>query len=707
MKLCIYDPQNESYNSEATKLEDEEGIAIADFLALCLTRKPELDVVAVTVRRTAKTVECLWTRNQSSENGDDSIQADQLRLAISRLLNCGARLTEAEFRRLLLRNIFEWTHEKIMSRIKVLFRPRVKVAGADTDRKTQNLWSVSKAKGIFEDVKEQIMEGQESHLFGYVEKLHRRAEQLRAEIRAKKLRSKSAKIKESRLDRALADLRHRRRHDSRTTLSNAIHAAIPNPIVPTAVDLGIIRDTIEQDRTVHLVDSESPILSVSSRNNAQPPPLLCYADRVAESRNQSGDDDETEYVYKPDEPNEANEPDESEYEPDEPDEHSMFEEGLRLIRGDLAILEYARSQSSSLFVAIFTMLLSLSDAIKSLETSLYSRTPDPNFLKLLDVVVCTADNLGNSNVFKRILENYDPGYRFPSLPAFVRSLRLVGIYRFGCRRLYEAFHCRGADNLESITVEFVDCPDEGTVDCLENMLDFVENEARLVFGKPDLIIAEEKILNLGLRKYRPHPHVSLHAELRLALELRRRGITRALIGVSKGCCSLCTHAMSTLNRMGFQYFVNGSHEKPYLGRLTGVNEIDTEVKSLIERDFKAWLRKIVVFPDSDVEIADKSDDEDDVLDPDVKDYIASRKLPLGWDVLNLVSRDKVFDGERKKKRISVGAITPAVETCDPVWQRAAVKEKKRHSLGHGDIHSIGMDCGGVWQERVEESDKKI
>jgi hypothetical protein len=67
------------------KLDAEEDIEIAAFLALCLIRRASLDVVAVTIQRTPSMVRCtLWTRNCESAEGDDTTPGQELKEFLKR-----------------------------------------------------------------------------------------------------------------------------------------------------------------------------------------------------------------------------------------------------------------------------------------------------------------------------------------------------------------------------------------------------------------------------------------------------------------------------------------------------------------------------------------------------------------------------------------------------------------------------------------------
>jgi hypothetical protein len=174
-------------------------------------------------------------------------------------------------------------------------------------------------------------------------------------------------------------------------------------------------------------------------------------------------------------------------------------------------------------------------AVEDLRSNIFRKRQTVEFQTWPDTIISLCDDFGNSNLFKLILERVEQNLPTVSLSVYLRNLRKVGIYRHGNHRIFNGFRCRGAALIRDITVEFVDCPDESTIGCCEDVGHFVNHEGKRLLGDPNFVLPEA-ILKKVEANYRQGPLAYLHAELRLAMEMRRRGYQPGLIGVSKGCC---------------------------------------------------------------------------------------------------------------------------------------------------------------------------
>lgn len=313
------------------------------------------------------------------------------------------------------------------------------------------------------------------------------------------------------------------------------------------------------------------------------------------------------------------------------DEGDTAECALKLFRGDIALLKFAKSCKMSLFDSIHVQVQAIQSAVKDLESDVFQKKQSVEFHTWLDIIITLSDDLGNSNLFKRILERIELDIPTLSLYAHLRNLRKTGIYRHGYRRIYNGFNCRAAASIREITVEFVSCVDEGTIVCCEDVRDFLNSEGKRLLRNPNFAMPETSLKRVRAA-YRHAPHASLHAELRLALDMRRRGYLSGLIGVSKACCGACTEGLSAFNSTGHKFYVRSTHEKPYLGRLTGDDAVDEAIVQRTQHDFTSWLRRAVNLPDSDEDVSDASDFNDPPNEPaDIYAYIFQQKLVSGWE----------------------------------------------------------------------------
>jgi hypothetical protein len=266
------------------------------------------------------------------------------------------------------------------------------------------------------------------------------------------------------------------------------------------------------------------------------------------------------------------------------DEGDTAECALKLFRGNIALLKFAKDCKMSLLESIHVQVRAVQSAVKDLESDIFQKKQSVAFYKGLDIIIALADDIGNSNLFKQILERIELNIPILSLYAFLRNLRKIGIYRHGYRRIYNGFNCRAASSIREITVEFVSCVDAGTIVCCEDIRDFLNSEGKRLLPNPNFAMPETSLKRIQAT-YRQAPHASLHAELRLALDMGRRGYLSGLIGVRKACCGACTEDLSAFNATGNKFYVRNTHEKPYLGRLTG-DEASTRLYIMVKTSSK-------------------------------------------------------------------------------------------------------------------------
>jgi hypothetical protein len=83
----------------------------------------------------------------------------------------------------------------------------------------------------------------------------------------------------------------------------------------------------------------------------------------------------------------------------------------------------------SLLESIHVQVRAVQSAVKDLESDIFQKKQSVAFYRWLDITIALSDDIGNSNLFKRILERIELNIPTLSLYAFLRNLRKIGIYR--------------------------------------------------------------------------------------------------------------------------------------------------------------------------------------------------------------------------------------------------------------------------------------
>jgi len=267
-----------------------------------------------------------------------------------------------------------------------------------------------------------------------------------------------------------------------------------------------------------------------------------------------------------------------------------------LLRGDKHILRRSKDKDVSFLDVVYSWLRFIKDAI--------GRFHKKRRLGEFDVsdftsLALTADILGSSRIFEDVLDltgSGSPAGRFQ----FCRSLRKVGVYWYGVHLLFKSMtSCRGR-HINEIDVVVIPSPENVEVACIPDWYGFVREEFRAITHHE--LTASQAFLEStsDLNKYQSETPAALHAELNLALYRKRTGLKTGEIGVSKDCCSTCLTGLSHLKTLGFDYFIKGGHDKPYVARLTGFDPVDRAIITGVEDDFIRWLKMLEKKPDSDV-----------------------------------------------------------------------------------------------------------
>jgi len=269
-----------------------------------------------------------------------------------------------------------------------------------------------------------------------------------------------------------------------------------------------------------------------------------------------------------------------------------------ILRGDISLLRQAKRTKKSLLSVANSYLSSIKSSIGQFYKE--RRLGDKHDADQIISTTLLADVLGTSRIFEDLLElagDWLPATRFH----FCRSLRKVGVHYYGNSLLYDSMTtCRGR-KIKEIVVEVLPSPPRVEVACHPDWYKYLREEARKL-GYKELTVPKAMLESgTDLRRYEPRPFATRHAELNLALHRKTIGkLTSGEIGVSKSCCATCTQGLSALRKMGCNYTVKSGHANPYVARLTGLLEVDRAIVDRIKMDFEAWIRSIIIEPDSDV-----------------------------------------------------------------------------------------------------------
>ena len=269
-----------------------------------------------------------------------------------------------------------------------------------------------------------------------------------------------------------------------------------------------------------------------------------------------------------------------------------------ILRGDIMLLKQAKLTKNSLLSVANSYLASIKSNIGQFYKE--RRLGDKHDADRIISATLLADVLGNSRIFEDLLElagDWLPATRFH----FCRSLRKVGVYSYGISQLYDSMTtCRGR-KIKEIVVKILPSPPRVEVACHPDWYEYLRKEA-MQLGYKELTVTKAMLeLGTDLRRYEPRSFATLHAELNLALHRKSIGkLTSGEIGVSKSCYATCTQGLSALRKMGYNYTVTFGHAKPYITRLTKLLEADRAIVDRIKMDFEAWIRSIIIKPDSDV-----------------------------------------------------------------------------------------------------------
>lgn len=183
---------------------------------------------------------------------------------------------------------------------------------------------------------------------------------------------------------------------------------------------------------------------------------------------------------------------------------------------------------------------------------------------------------------------------------FCRSMRKIGVYRYGIHVLYKAMTSYAGKNIKMILGNTIRSPDNTSVTCREDWYEFVRQEFQKLTKHELPITKAYSEASTDLNKYETSTLAALHAELNLAISRRSQPKNSGEIGVSKECCFTCVAGLSVLQQQGHSYTIKQSHAKYHMSRLTGVYTVDREIMKSVQCDFEEWLRRLDTRPDSDV-----------------------------------------------------------------------------------------------------------
>ena len=267
------------------------------------------------------------------------------------------------------------------------------------------------------------------------------------------------------------------------------------------------------------------------------------------------------------------------------------------LRGDVPILNTMKSQGDTVFDVILSMLRSIKFEIGNFHRMRRLDDYDVSKFRSLTMV---CDFLGASRIFEDVLDICVSNSFLAARYQFCRSMRKVGVYRYGIHILYKSMTSCAGKNIKMILVNTLRSPDNTPVTCREDWYEFVRQEFQKLTKHEFPITKAYLEASTDLNKYETSTLAALHAELNLAISRRSQLKKSGEIGVSKDCCITCVAGLSALQRQGYSYTIKQSHAKPYVSRLTGVHSVDREIMKSVQHDFEEWLRRLDTRPDSDV-----------------------------------------------------------------------------------------------------------
>ena len=283
-----------------------------------------------------------------------------------------------------------------------------------------------------------------------------------------------------------------------------------------------------------------------------------------------------------------------------------------LFSGDLNLLMFSRKQKNTVLDIVLTWLAYVQKGISEFHKGNWLGNHD---YKKISLLLSCCDMLGNSWICRELLDisgNFTP----PAQHHFMRSLRKIGVYRVGIKKLYDSV--TKCTKVKEIDVMVLPSPQDSSVSCHTDWYRFLCDEARVVLQK-DINTSKAKLESAkDLSKYKANYPASLHCEVNLALYRRSKGHYGGEIGVSKDCCATCVEALSALRGMNSKYMVKKGHLKHYVAKLTENEIVDRAIIARIKGDFEQWLREMDIVGDSDVD----SDHNGTLGEDEQEDFVA-------------------------------------------------------------------------------------
>jgi hypothetical protein len=250
---------------------------------------------------------------------------------------------------------------------------------------------------------------------------------------------------------------------------------------------------------------------------------------------------------------------------------------LKAKSGDIDVLAWAQARECSLSAIIPMQLRYVASKLESLDEL---TRDEPGLLRLL--LIC--DKLFRSDILQKLLEATK--LQLEAKGKFETDLGKLGAYYHGLELLYGALiePCQQGAAPLKISCRLLLSPTKSRVklaganwyellrgfwrDSSRGELKISQQYLAEEWGKENRGISGDQTKDTSTPIEVPDEvPINLHCKLRLLEHLENLGIRKAFIGVSKGCCELCSVAIAHLNFLGSKWYASCGHERMYVGRL--------------------------------------------------------------------------------------------------------------------------------------------
>ena len=243
--------------------------------------------------------------------------------------------------------------------------------------------------------------------------------------------------------------------------------------------------------------------------------------------------------------------------------------------------------------------------------------------------------LWESSAFKAILNTFAVT---PEIRESIReSLGKVGVYFYGVLSLWKTLAVRCGKkaaakvSCQPYRLDFVvvNSIPKRTIALTVDWYDLVKRHVEKRQHSRPLRISKESfvhhiVLDAAEIIIQPQAEVLYHCEQRLADVLKSNGVTKAVFGISKSCCELCSHSLQERNNVGDMWLAARGHQEIYQTLLPDMAGIDSDTAMLrifsmvghVDRLFSLFIDQVNVADSSPVPRDNKeidSEEEEDFL----------------------------------------------------------------------------------------------